>query len=144
MSSLTEVAANARIPATVRAVLSARQDLDWAYLFGSAARGEHFRDVDVAVMPNEAMAAGAVAFGSLIAAIEQATASTVDLIDLRSASLPLLGALLPDRIVVLDRDPDRRRTWEADATSRWLDFRPAFERANRIREMALRQRLGRS
>jgi len=138
------VVTSAAVLASVRTVLSARSDLDWAYVFGSAARGDHFRDVDVAVMPSASMPGGAVAFGQLIAALEQAVGTTVDLVDLRSAPLPLLGALLPERVVVLDREPQRRRTWEAEASSRWLDFKPCWDEANRIRELALQERLARS
>ena len=89
------------------------------------------------------MASGAVVFGQLIAQLEEAVATTVDLIDLRTAPLPLLGALLPERVVVLDRDPAARHTWEADTCSLWLDFRPSYEEAGRIRALAMRERLSR-
>lgn len=133
----------AEILEKVRSVLSEQSDLAWGYVFGSVVRGGAYRDVDVAVMPRESMATGAVVFGQLIAQLEQAVATTVDLIDLRTAPLPLLGALLPERVVVLDRDPMARHTWEADTCSLWLDFRPSYEEASRIRELAMRERLAR-
>jgi hypothetical protein len=49
--------------------------------------------------------------------------------------------MLVERIVVLDRDPVRRRGWEADITSRWLDFRPAYEEQLRVRSLAMQRRL---
>lgn len=127
----------------VRDVLARQQDVVWAYVFGSVVRGGSYRDVDVAVMPADDMPDGAVAWGQRIAELEGVVGTTVDLIDLRTATLQLLGAMLQERVVVLDRDPTARHRWEADSCSRWLDFKPAHEEACRVRQLALRQRLAR-
>ncbi|MFO1076706.1 MAG: nucleotidyltransferase domain-containing protein [Planctomycetota bacterium] len=124
-----------------RAVLAAEPHLLWACVFGSVARGEAGRDLDIAVMPSPTMPAGAVAWGQLIARLEAATGVKVDLVDLRHAPLPLLGPLLVDRIVVVDRDPLARHRFEADSTSRWLDFKPSYQEAQRIRLLAMQRRL---
>jgi predicted nucleotidyltransferase len=129
----------------VRRVLANEADVRWGYVFGSVTRGGDFRDVDVAIMPADTMAAGAVVWGSLIARLEEATGTDVDLVDLQQPDLPLIGPMLTERQIVLDREPQERRTWEADTTSRWLDFKPSYEEFLRVRDLALKRRLqGRS
>jgi predicted nucleotidyltransferase len=127
--------------AIVRRTLADEPHLRWAYLFGSAVRGPRYRDVDVAVMPASSMPAGGVAWGPIVARLEAAVRTRVDLVDLQTRHLPLVGPMLEGRVVVLDRDPAARHAWEAETTSRWLDFRPAFTEANRIRQLALQRRL---
>ncbi len=130
-----------RIVDAVRRVLAAEPHLRWAYLFGSLARGEPFRDVDVAVMPAPEFPSGLVYWGRLVAALEETTGHRVDLADLTTAELPFVGPMLEERIVVLDRHTAARRTFEAETTSRWIDFRPHWQEAQRLRELALQQRL---
>lgn len=110
-------------------------------MFGSVARGGPFRDVDVAIMPSPSTPAGAVAWGQLVAALETAVGTKVDLVDLSQPDLPLVGPMACERVVVLDRDRDARVDWEAETTSRWLDFRPSYEEFLRVRALAMRQRL---
>ncbi|MBI5851587.1 MAG: nucleotidyltransferase domain-containing protein [Planctomycetes bacterium] len=130
--------------AQVEPLLAAEPALRWAYLFGSCARDAVApRDVDVAVMPREGAYPTAVDWGMLIATLEAAAGMPVDLVDLRTAPLPLAGTLLEDRVVLLDREPGARHVWEADTTSRWIDFRPAYERYTRVRQMAMSERLDR-
>ncbi len=135
------MASSAQLIAAVKNVLEAEPHLRWAYVFGSVARGKEGRDVDVAVMPAASLPAGAVAWGQIVARLETATGRKVDLVDLQNAELPLLGALLPERVVILDREVDARHVFEANATSRWLDFKPAYEEAQRIRLSAMQTRL---
>lgn len=127
--------------AAVTRVLHDEPAIRWAYVFGSVARGQPFRDVDVAVMPAASALDGAVVWGQLVARIEAAVGTSVDLIDLRRAELSLVGPMLRERRVVLDREGQARRTWEADTTSRWLDFEPAYEEFLRRRSDAMRLRL---
>lgn len=122
-------------------MLTERPDAQWAYVFGSVARGGPFRDVDVAIMPSASMPSGAVAWGQLVARLETAVGTTVDLVDLSQPDLPLFGPMLCERVVVLDRDRAARIAWEAETTSRWLDFRPSYEEFLRLRDLAMRQRL---
>lgn len=127
--------------AAVAATLAAEAGLRWGYVFGSVARGEPHRDVDVAVMPSASMPTGAVAWGQLVARLEAAAGSKVDLVDLGQADLPFVGPMLTERVVVLDRERTARCTWEAETTSRWLDFQPSYLEFLRVRDLAMRQRL---
>jgi predicted nucleotidyltransferase len=67
--------------------------LRWAYLFGSAARGEPFRDLDVGVVLDSEIVRGAVRYGQLIAAMEQAVPDVpLDVVDLAAATPALRAA----------------------------------------------------
>jgi len=109
----------------------------WAYLFGSAARGERFRDLDVAVMMDE-NARGGVALGRVVARLEAAVPEVrVDVVDLRSAAPRLAGTIAREGRVLLDRDPRARRLWQLDANRRALDIEPWLVRFERLRRDAL-------
>lgn len=125
----------------LRRALESESSLAWAYLFGSAARGEGFRDVDVAVMPCETGLARLVDLGQLQSRLARVVAADVDLVDLRRAPLVLVQSVLACRRVLLDRDRDRRHVWEAETLSRSLDFEPIRRRYLALREERLRQRL---
>jgi predicted nucleotidyltransferase len=127
--------------AAVQRVLAADQHVRWAYVFGSVARRTAYRDVDVALMPAPTMPAGGVAWGQRIAALEAVVACKIDLVDLSRTDLPLVGPMLLERVVVVDREPAARHTFEADTTSRWLDFKPSYEEFLRVRALAAARRL---
>lgn len=124
----------------LRSALAREHGVAWAYLFGSLARREPHRDADVAIMPREGAFQDAVELGRLQNTLRDAIGLEVDLVDLRAAPLPLVGSLLSDREVLIDRAPVDRRAWEADTMLRWLDFRPTYEQASAIRREALRLR----
>ncbi len=113
----------------------------WAYLFGSAARGEAFRDLDVAVML-AANARGAVALGRVASRIEEALREglRVDVVDLASAAPALAGRIAREGRVLIDREPEARRRWEMDANRRALDIEPWLAEFERLRNEALRRR----
>lgn len=125
----------------VRRVLATEPHVRWAYVFGSVVRAGRYRDVDVALMPAATMPTGAVAWGRLVAALEQATGAKVDLVDLSQQDLPFVGPMLTERRIVIENDAEARRAWEAETTSRWLDFKPAYDEFMRVRDLAMRARL---
>lgn len=47
---------------------------------------------------------------------------------------------LPERIVIVDRDPDARHAWEASTTSRWLDFEVSYREFLAVRKRPARLR----
>ncbi len=123
----------------VARALANEPHLSWAYLFGSAARGQPFRDVDVAVMPAPHTFESPVEIGALASRIHRSLGLgvPVDVVDLRDASLPFLASILREGRVVLDREPAGRRLWAARRMVEWLDFQPLWEMQARLRRQAL-------
>jgi predicted nucleotidyltransferase len=124
----------------LREVLAGEPAVRWAYVFGSAARGESFGDLDVALML-AADARGAVALGRIAARLEEATAGVpVDIVDLAAAAPALAGRVAREGRAVVDREPEARRSWELEANRRALDIAPWLAEFERLRNEALRQR----
>ena len=120
------------------ATLASQPDARWAYLFGSAARGGPFRDLDVALMPAPS-ARGAVALGGIIAALEDAVRDVkLDVVDLGAAPPALAGVIAREGLVLLDREPAERQAWEIQATRCALDIAPWLARYAALREAAAR------
>lgn len=123
--------------------LEAHPSLRWAYLFGSAARGEPFGDLDIAVMPHADELERLTDTGSLAADLAAATRLrdlTVDVVDLRSLSLAVLAEVLEESEVLLDREPETRRHWEFDIRRLWLDFRIPLQRFRKLRRERILER----
>jgi predicted nucleotidyltransferase len=97
------------------------------YLYGSAARGEPARDLDVAVL-----FAGDVDVRSLerlAAALAHEGAPhgpEIDLRPLNRAAPRFQTAVLRDGQVLFERDRRARRVFEAECFSRWADFAPTW------------------
>jgi hypothetical protein len=140
VSRTLEIEALAPLEQRLREVLADESVVRWAYLFGSAARGETFGDLDVAVML-AADARGAVALGRVAARLEEATAGLpVDVVDLASAAPALAGRIAREGRALVDREPEARRSWELEANRRALDIEPWLAEFERLRNEALRQR----
>ena len=124
----------------LRDALAGEPTVRWAYLFGSAARGEHFHDLDVAVML-AADARGAVAFGRVASrAAEAGDGLRVDVVDLASAAPALLGRIVREGRVLVDREPAARRSWAVDVNRRALDLEPWLAEFARLHNEAIRRR----
>lgn len=99
----------------------------FAYLFGSRATGGHRADsdADVAVMAERPL----TLLQESALALDLATAldvPSVDVVDLRTAPLRLLGRILADGVVLHGRrDPDRVE-FEVRTRSRYFDFLPTL------------------
>jgi predicted nucleotidyltransferase len=136
VKSRSEIAPEARL----REALADEATVRWAYLFGSAARGEAFRDLDVAVML-AAHARGAVALGRIVSRIEEASQGVpVDVVDLSSAAPALAGRIVREGRVLVDREPAERRSWEVEANSRAIDIEPWLREFERLHLETLRRR----
>lgn len=130
-----------RLVAEIGCVLDRDPAVRWAYLFGSAARGEPFRDLDVGVVLDPALAPGARRFGALANALAQAVAPVpVDLVDLQGAAPALRGPAVQQGRLLVDRDPARRKDWEVETQRVWLDLEPWLRRGEQLRLEALRER----
>jgi predicted nucleotidyltransferase len=130
----------ARCMRRLREALAVEPTVRWAYLFGSAARGEEFRDLDVAVMLT-ADARGAVAFGRVASRAETAgDGQRVDVVDLASAAPALIGRIVREGRVLVDHEPAARRSWEIDANLRALDIEPWLAEFTRLHNESIRRR----
>jgi predicted nucleotidyltransferase len=128
-------------PERLTRVLAEDPALRWAYLFGSAARGEPFRDLDVGVVLDSELGRGAVRYGQLVAALEQAVPEIpLDVVDLVAATPALRAAAVRECRLLLDREVEARKAWEIDVARRWLDLEPWIQRGQALRIEALRRR----
>jgi predicted nucleotidyltransferase len=138
----TVMADLAEIQAQLTSALEGATGVRWACLFGSAARGEPFRDLDVGVMLDDS-ARGAVAFGRIAADLQAAVPQVeLDLVDLESLAPAVAGRISRERVVLIDRDPTARKSWEVESNRRALDIEPWHREFERLRFLALEQRRG--
>ncbi len=129
-----------RIERRLAAALSARECVRWAYLFGSAARGERFADLDVALMLSDD-ARGPVPLGMIARDLEEAAAGlAVDVVDAAAAPPALLGSIVREGRLLVDREPAARIEWELEANRQALDIEPWLREFERLRLAALRER----
>jgi predicted nucleotidyltransferase len=117
-------AVSARI-AELPDLLSTRPEVVFAYLFGSAARGElrPLSDVDVAVFLADGIDALDARADLLALVTRHLGTDRVDLVVLNEAPTALLGRVLLDRRVLCDKEPFRRHRFESLALREFHDFR---------------------
>ena len=130
-----------KLRAQLSEVLQEHSTVRWAYLFGSAARGnEEYQDVDVGLVL-DAEARGAVALGSIIAHLEAALPNErLDVIDLQQAAPALRGSVVREGLLLVDRHPDERSDWEVEVLRVALDIEPWLARFDELRREALKKR----
>lgn len=114
-----------RLAGLGEAIARASRDVDFAYLFGSAASGRLTArsDVDVAIH----VAGGADGQSARLDVARALSAhlgtDAVDLVVLNTAPLSLAGRILAGRRVVLDRAPFIRHCYESRIARLFHDFR---------------------
>lgn len=104
-----------------------------AYLYGSAARGEPARDLDIAILFRDELPP-ARDLERMAADLQRLGAPHGPEIDLRplNRTAPRFRAnVVREGRVLVDRDPRKRVEAEARALSEWLDFKPVWERMQR-------------
>lgn len=121
-----------RLAAAADRVFSTDAGVIAAYLYGSAARGEPARDLDVAVLFDGPF--DPAVLEPLAASLERAGAPHGPDIDLRAlnGSAPRFQAsVLRDGQVLFERDRRERWAHEAALMSRWADFQPVWKAMRR-------------
>ena len=93
---------------TIQKFLEARQDVVFAYLFGSFVREQSFRDVDVAVFLDPPPNSPLLAELQLEEALSQVVQVPVDVRVLNQAPVGFLYQVFKEGKCLVDRDPDRR------------------------------------
>jgi predicted nucleotidyltransferase len=111
--------------ASIGEALSGVDAVVFAYLFGSAARGElaPSSDVDVAVFLDERTDPVEGRLAATVGLARHLGTDALDVVVLNSAPTALVGRVLVDRVVVLDRHPFRRHAFESKALREFHDFR---------------------
>jgi len=107
------------------AIAAAAADVEFVYLFGSAAEGRLTprSDVDVAIFVSERADADAVRLDVARAATRHLGTDAVDVVLLNSAPISLAGRILTSRRVVLERAPFLRHRYESLTARMFQDFR---------------------
>jgi predicted nucleotidyltransferase len=124
----------------VEKAAAATSGLELAIVFGSTARGQERAgsDLDVAVL-------GRIDAGELAGRLALATGREVDVVDLSSAPIPLLDAILRQGIGVFERERGVEARFRAHALATLETDRPFYERMQDawLRRVAARGILGR-
>ena len=107
------------------AIAGACPEVEFAYLFGSAASGRLTprSDVDVAIRVSDHADRPAVRLEALHAASRHLGTDLVDVVLLNTAPLSLAGRILTTRRVLLDRVPFARHRYESATARMFQDFR---------------------
>lgn len=114
--------------ATVRSLLEQREEVMFAYLFGSHARGDvtTLSDLDIAVYfaEGDILQYNDLRMDLYLALSRGLGTSDIDLVVLNTVSnLMLLDEIIRCGIVLVDRDPDRRTDFEQRVLHQAIDFK---------------------
>ena len=107
-----------------------RREIEFAYLFGSHARGtaNKLSDVDVAIFLDESRIPPAGPYGyksELLVSMRQQLRLPVDIVILNEASLALRFRVIRDGKILFCRDNRTRVGFQEKTMRDYLDFRPA-------------------
>ena len=131
---LLSQAEHSQLAAAAARVFAAEPSVIAAYLYGSAARGEPARDLDVAVLFDAKVDPRVLE--PLAAALQAAGAPSgpeIDLRPLNHAAPRFQVTVLKEGKLLFERDREARLAHEAHFMSLWADFRPTW--------LAMRQRM---
>ncbi len=126
-------AALERLRAAAQIVMAGRPDVVAAWLHGSAGRAEPAGDLDVAVLfdrsPTTWSELSELSAG--LAAAAGPLPVDLDLRPLNDTGPRFEHAVLRDGVLLFERTRADRIAYQVAATSRWLDFKPVWERERR-------------
>lgn len=107
------------------AIAACSPDIQFAYLFGSAAAGTLTprSDIDVAIHVAPGADGHAVRLAVARVAARQLATDAVDVVLLNTAPLSLAGRVLASRQVIAERDPYARHAYESLTLRQFHDFR---------------------
>jgi len=116
---------DARLEGLGEAIAASSPDIQFAYLFGSAATGTLTprSDIDVAIYVSPGADAHAIRLTVTRAAARQLATDGVDVVLLNTAPLSLAGRVLGSRRVIVERDPHARHSYESVTLRKFHDFR---------------------
>lgn len=111
---------------------SAREEVAFAYLFGSVAKGTagKLSDIDIAVFLDPLHIRQDCGYGyksELLVELRALLASEVDLVILNDVSTVLKFQVLKSGILIFCRSEDSRRTFHENAIKYYLDIKPLLK-----------------
>lgn len=120
----------ARLHAAIAAVLAGEPEVIAGYHYGSSARRQPARDIDVAlVVDRRAMRSVDVAgIATRIAAACGRQPDDMDVRVVNDADSVFLGNLMREGRRCHQRDQESRVAFEVQAMNSWLDFQPVWDR----------------
>ncbi len=108
----------------IRDMLIGREDIRFAYIFGSFVTEEVFRDIDLAVYLQDADRKQALFFEvDLERTLEDRVGFPIDVRVINHAPLPFRYHVLKDGIPLLDRTPDLRSDYEQLTWKDYFDYK---------------------
>jgi uncharacterized protein YutE (UPF0331/DUF86 family)/predicted nucleotidyltransferase len=112
----------------VREVLERKENVIFAYVFGSYATGKYIRgsDIDIAVYTKKPLKWRELI--ELALELEDSLGVEVDVVDLRTAPLLLAYEVISKGVVVVERDKEERIGFETRVLKEYLDLKPRLER----------------
>ena len=122
--------------------LSQKDEIIFAYIYGSVARNQDTRlsDIDLAIYIDEDKKPAAGPFGyrsDLIAELQPLAGNDIDLIILNDASNLLAYNVFKEGSLLFNKDPDLRTRVQAKTVDKYLDFLPML----RVQEKYLKERI---
>jgi len=105
-------------------ILEKSENILFAYLFGSVARGEHsaLSDIDIAVYLHENTDLTAEKLKLLGDLLDHMGTDNIDLVILNTAPLSLAARILKSREILVDRNPFVRHRYESLVMREYFDF----------------------
>ena len=114
-----------RLASLGHVIAAATPEVDFAYLFGSAATRSRTRrsDIDVAIYVSDRADAFRVRLAVAHAVAKHLGTDAVDVLPLNSLPIAVAGRVLASRRVLLDRVPFARHRYESLTARMFQDFR---------------------
>lgn len=107
----------------ISSFLRSRDDILFAYIFGSFARDENFADIDIGVFLREPDCLNTLDLElKLETALQSLTRFPIDLRVLNNAPLSLVYNVIKESTLVVDKDADLRADFEGRIFKKYLDF----------------------
>jgi len=104
----------------LREILSQREEIIFAYLFGSLVEGESFHDVDVAIYGEKAFSL--YQLFELVNLLESEIGYPIDLIDMRRADLGLKMHIFSKELLLFSRDEELRTDLMEECARKYPEY----------------------
>ncbi len=122
---------------TVRSILEKHKEIAFAYLYGSFARGEPARDIDIGIFLKKDFKKNVFYEADIALEIEKAVKKNVEVVVLNEKPLRFLNQVLRYGKRLISRDEKERIRFETFVTKSYIDFKPYYREYDQIRAKRL-------